>query len=127
METTALASTDSSNRIRTLLKNAMLASKRSRTWFRLTRRERSIVTLSLRLKIKLQSLDLLRALVSVLKKMKESGNTLYAWLTRGVALAWAFSDAATSWGNKEAQSWRYDRGYIFFLGKMFLGERRFLP
>ncbi len=127
METTVLASTDSSNRIRRLLRNAMIASKRSRSWFRLNRRERSIVTLSLRLKIKLQSLDLLRALVSILKKMKESGNTLYVWLTRGVALAWAYSEAATSWGNKEAHNWRYDRGYILFLGKMLLGERRFLP
>ncbi len=105
----------------------MVASKRSRGWFRLTRQERSIVTLSLRLKIKLQSLDLLRALVSILKKMKENGNTLYVWLTRGVALAWAYSEAATSWGNDEAHKWRYDRGYILFLGRMFLGERRFLP
>jgi len=105
----------------------MVASKRSRGWFRLTRQERSIVTLSLRLKIKLQSLDLLRALVSILKKMKECGNTAYAWLTRGVALAWAFSEAATSWGNKEAHKWRSDRGYALFLGKMLLGEGRFRP
>jgi hypothetical protein len=97
----------------------MLRSIRTRSWFRLTHLERSLYKLALRLRIKLESLDLMRALVSVLKKLRQFGRTTYQEFLRGTRLAQTFSDFAVSWGNEAARPWRYDQDYILFLGKLF--------
>jgi hypothetical protein len=81
--------------------------------------EKSIVYLSLKLDVKFESLELLRALASILKKLERHGETLYAWLRRGTELAWAFSEFAVSCGNKSAVSWRNDRAFALFLGRVF--------
>ncbi|MDA4118269.1 MAG: hypothetical protein OK455_07990 [Thaumarchaeota archaeon] len=94
----------------------MLRSKRRGTWFKLSRPERSIWSLALRLRVKFRSPDLMRALVSIAKKLEGFGRTLHSRFTRGMTLAWAFSEAAVSWGYTEARTWRNDLGYIEFLG-----------
>ncbi|MGD1055440.1 MAG: hypothetical protein ABR867_05095, partial [Nitrososphaerales archaeon] len=87
-------------------------------WFSLDRIERSILHLASRLELKFSSLDLLRALTSILKKLEQHGETLYAWLQRGVKLAWAFSEFAVASGNESARSWRNDRSYAMYLGRV---------
>ena len=72
-------------------------------------------SLAMRLEVKFQSRDLLRALVSVLKHLKEAWDAGYIALTKGMRIAWAFSDAAVSWGNEGARSWRGDMNYARFL------------
>jgi hypothetical protein len=93
----------------------MIRAKRSGTWFRLLRRERKMFELAMRLDVKLQSHDLLRALVSVLKSLRETCDTAGAAFVRGVHLAWAISESAVRWGNEEAREWRNDLNFVRFL------------
>ena len=83
------------------------------------RKEKSILYLSLKLDVKFESLQLLRSLASILKKLEQQGETVYAWLQRGTKLAWAFSNFAVSCGNKSATAWRNDRAFALYLGKVF--------
>ena len=102
--------------IKNRLKKAIVTSKRRGAWFSLDRSEKSIVYLAIRLDVKFSSLDLLRALTSILKKLEQHGETLFSWLQRGTRIAWAFSEFAASAGNKSAVAWRNDRSYALFLG-----------
>ena len=96
----------------------MVRAKRRGAWFSLDRKEKSILYLSVRLQLKFESLDLLRSLASILKKLEERGETVYAWFQRGVKLAWAYSEFAVSCGNADARAWRNDQSYALFLGRM---------
>jgi hypothetical protein len=107
-----------SRRVKIHLKKVIVSSKRRGAWFSLDRREKSIVYLSLKLNVKFESLELLRALASILKKLEQYGETLYAWLRRGTRIAWAFSEFAVSCGNKAAVSWRNDRAFALYLGRV---------
>jgi hypothetical protein len=112
-----------SQRVKNHLRKAIIASKRRGAWFSLDRTERSILRLASRLELKFTSLDLLRALTSILKKLEQHGETLYAWLQRGIKLAWAFSEFAVASGNKSARSWRNDRSYAVYLGQVFSNNK----
>jgi len=104
--------------IRKHIKRTMLNAKRGGAWFSLDRKEKSILYLSVRLQLKFESLDLLRSLASILKKLEERGESLYASLQRGTRIAWRFSEFAVSCGNLAARGWRNDRAYAIFLGAM---------
>jgi len=104
--------------IKTRIKSVVAKAKRRGAWFSLDRKEKSIMYLSIRLQLKFESLDLLRSLASIMKKLEERGETAYAWFQRGVRLAWAFSAFAVSCGNTEAKTWRNDRSYAVFLGRI---------
>ncbi len=110
-----------SNRVKSQIKRLMTVSKRRGAWFSLEKREKSIMYLSLKLDVKFASLDLLRALISIFKKLEQHGETLYARLQRGTKLAWAFSEFAVRCGNLSARSWRNDREYALHLGTLFPG------
>jgi hypothetical protein len=105
-----------SQRIKSHIKQVMIKAKRRGSWFSLDRKEKSILYLSVRLQLRFESLDLLRSLASILKKLVERGETLYAWIQRGTKLAWTFSEFAVSCGNGAAKAWRNDRSYALFLG-----------
>jgi len=112
-----------SQTVKSHLKKVMTISKRRGAWFALERREKSILYLSLKLKVKFASLDLLRALASILKKLEQHGETLHAWLQRGSMIAWAFSEFAVSCGNTAAKSWRNDLNYALYLGRVMSSSR----
>jgi len=112
------AQTTFAQRIKNHLKRTMLNAKRGGAWFSLDRKEKSIMYLSVRLQLKFESLDLLRSLASILKKLEERGESLYACIQRGTRLAWRFSEFAVSCGNLAAKEWRNDRAYAIFLGAM---------
>jgi len=101
------------------LKKAIITSKRRGAWFALDRREKSLIYLAIRLNVSYRSLDLLRALTSVLKKLEQQGETIYSWLQRGTRLAWVFSGFAVRCGNASAAAWRNDRSYALYLGAVF--------
>jgi hypothetical protein len=71
--------------------------------------------LAMRLDVKLQSHDLLKALVSVLRNLRERFDQGFGALMRATRIAWAFSEAAVRAGNEAAKGWRSDLGYIRFL------------
>jgi hypothetical protein len=101
----------------------MAKSKRNGSWFRISRMERGILSLSLALKVTFESAQLAKALVSVLKRLADLGDAVYSQLTSGARLALSFSGAAVSWGNLAAAAWRYDRSYALFLGRFFAGVK----
>ena len=103
--------------MRGMFRAEMRKARRSGRWFRLSRTERGFFSLATRLRVEYRSYALIRAMVAVLKKLKEFGDRAYGQIMRGMRLAWAFSEAAVRWGNHEARSWRSDRSYILFLGK----------
>ena len=110
---------NASDRIRLFMKRRVARAKREGSWYMLSRQERSLLSLALRLKVKFQSLDLVRAVVSVFKKLQEVGSSLYGELVRGTRLAWIFAEAAVSWGHPAARTWRNDLRFIAFLGRFF--------
>jgi hypothetical protein len=101
----------------------MAKAKRNGSWFRLSRLERGIISLSLSLRVTFESSQLAKALVSVLKRLAELGGAFYAELVAGTRMAWAFADAAVSWGNRGATSWKHDRAYAIFLGRFLTGVK----
>jgi len=121
IETKPAQSSDSERiaKIKALLRSAMLRARRKGYWFWLTKPERSLYSLALRLQVKFRSVDLLRALVSILKKLKSMGDERFVRLMEGARLAWTYSEAAVAWGNRAARDWRNERGYIGFLGGIF--------
>ena len=79
--------------------------------------------LALRIVPRFESLSLVRALVGILKRLKEAGSGAYAIIMAGKEAAWAFSKAAVAWGNAEAKAWRNDMGYIAYLGSSHMRGR----
>jgi len=120
-ETKSAQSSDSERiaKIKALLKSAMIRARRKGYWFWLTKPERSLYSLALRLQVKFRSVDLFRALVSILKKLKSMGDERFVRLIEGARLAWTYSEAAVAWGNRAARDWRNERRYIDFLGSLF--------
>jgi len=109
-------------KIKNLLKKSVRSAKRRGAWFSLDRKEKGLLSLAIRVEVKFTSLDLLRAITSVLKKLEEHGNTLYSRMQRGFKLAWAFSEFAVAAGNASAKEWRRDRSYADYLGSIFQRE-----
>jgi hypothetical protein len=93
----------------------------------LDRKEKGILSLSIRLEVKFTSMDLLRAITSVLKKLEACGDTLYSRFQRGIRLAWAFSEFAAARGHPFALEWRHDGAYVEYLGRVFSGSMGGLP
>ena len=102
----------------------MAKAKRSGGWFRLSNLERGLFSLALRIETRFESMGLVRALVSVLEKLKEVCSPVYAQFLKGTELACIFADAAIAWGNKDAVSWKSDKGYAVFLGTFLSGWGR---
>ena len=103
-------------KIKKLFNTLIQKSKRQGAWYRLSRQERGICTLAMRLKVKFESVGLLRALVSIMKKLGQFGESQYSRLMLGTRLAWAYSSVAVTWGYSGAKAWRNDASYIEFLG-----------
>jgi hypothetical protein len=93
----------------------MIRAKRAGTWFGLPKMQRGLYSLAMRLEVKLQSPELLRALVSVLKCLRETCDRAGAAFVRATRLAWAISEAAVGWGNAEAREWRNELNFVRFL------------
>ena len=95
----------------------MIRAKRAGTWFRLPKMQRGLYGLAMRLDVKLQSPELLKALISVLRSLRERFDGGYRLLMKAMGIAWAFSDAAVKGGNEGAREWRHDWNYIRFLAR----------
>ncbi len=103
----------------------MTVSKRRGAWFRLEKRERSMFSLALRLNASFRGYELLKAMVGVLKKLMEAPGMAYHRLTRGVQMAWAFSEHCARWGNLHAKEWRNDLEYAKYLASHMSGGAAF--
>ncbi|MGA2665102.1 MAG: hypothetical protein ABSF83_09180 [Nitrososphaerales archaeon] len=97
----------------------MALSKRQGTWFRLSVQERSIVNLALSLKVSFRSSGLVRAIASVMKRLQQVSSRTFGEMLRGARIALELSEAAVSWGNPTARSWRADDHFAAFLGRFW--------
>lgn len=114
-----LGSLTAGEKIRSIIKKCVVSSRRNGAWFKLSKEQRSLLSLSLSLKVKFESISLLRALVSVIKRLGELGLGIYNSIVKGMHVAWVFSLAAEKWGNSQAKHWRNDRNYVYYLGALF--------
>jgi hypothetical protein len=112
---------ESASTIRRIVLKEISRSKRRGHWYRLSRMDRSFLTLVTRVQPTFRSPPFMKALVSILKRLKEVGDRVYSVVVSGTRLAWSFSNAAVSWGNASAKEWRNDRSYILYLGSCLLG------
>jgi hypothetical protein len=112
---TILPEHSNSNGVKKILLTQMIRAKRAGTWFGLGRAQRGLYGLAMRLDVKLQSPELLKALVSVLKSLRQTCDRAGVAFIRAMRLAWAISEAAVRWGNPEARHWRNDQEFIRFL------------
>lgn len=103
------------NGVKKTLLAQMIRAKRAGTWFRLGRMQRGLYSLAMRLDVKFESHELLKALVSVLKRLKETCDRAGMAFMRAMRLAWAISEAAVGWGNAGAREWRNDQDFVKFL------------
>ena len=102
----------------------MIRAKRAGIWFGLGKLQRNLYSLAMRLDVKLQSPELMKALVSVLRSLRERFDGNYRALMKAVDVAWAFSAAAVRCGNAGALNWRHNWNYIRFLSISLGGEQQ---
>ena len=112
-----------SQRIRFLLSIDELARIRAKAmrfgvWFKvLSRGERALIDLTLRIVKRVRSFVLAKALASVVKKLLDAmeSSVLSLMATVGRDLAIKVSRLAVRWGNSEALKWAEDPGFIQYL------------
>lgn len=104
-------------RMDVLAKVRLMAIRRG-VWFKvLSRLERGLVDLSLKMVRAVRSKILARAIYSVVKKLLEAleSKVHRAMQKIGVSLAEKISRIAQKWGNKSACEWVKDSGFIQYL------------
>ena len=98
---------------------------RRRVWYlALTKLERGIVDLTIKLFEEVRSRALSTALASVLAKLSGAvaSGYLYRFEVVGKRLAEALSAAAVQWGHEDARFWKYNLSYIRCLGINYLNS-----
>ncbi len=107
---------DSAAGIRLFLTRCISTLKRQNKWRSFSRIGKGILTLSSSLQLRFRGEMLLRSLVDVLSEVMLSLSVLHQFWVKGVDLAYRLSEAAYSWGNKDALEWRRDDNYAIYLG-----------
>jgi len=95
-----------------------LVAVRRGVWFRvLSRLERGVIDLTLRVTRRIRSRILARVVYSIVKKLLEALESKVKQQMRqiGVPLAEKISLIAQKWGNKNAYGWAGDVGFIQYL------------
>jgi hypothetical protein len=95
----------------------MLAVRRG-VWFRvLSRLDRGLVDLALRVLKGIRSRTLVTTLWSIVQRLTEALEGRVSWMMRriGDPLAEKISRIAQGWGNRSAREWAKDRGFVRYL------------
>jgi len=96
-------------------------------WFRcLSRLDRALVDLAIRVADRVRSHGLAKALASVMRKVEEALENSFSRVVYrvGFALAQKAGLAAKSWGHPSAESWMCDLAFARFLGLMYVNGGR---
>jgi hypothetical protein len=102
-----------------------LMAMRRRVWFRaLSRVDRALVELTIRVAGKVRSSALTKALAVVVGKLEEAfeNQLSNAVRTVGVPLARKLGLIAVGWGNRQAEGWVRDVGFARFLAAMHMNS-----
>jgi len=100
-------------------------SVRRGVWFRvLSRLDRGLVDLTLRMLNSIRSRTLATTLWSIMQRLVEALEGKVSWMMRQVGgpLAEKMSRIAQGWGNKTARGWINDMGFVRYLAIMKLNE-----
>ena len=96
-------------------------ARRRGVWFRvLSRVERGLMDLSIKVVERVRSLVLARSLISLVEKLLDAMESEVTRLMRtvGRSLALKLSEIAQGWRNKSARLWAADLGFIQYLAVM---------
>lgn len=102
-----------------------LKAMRKGVWFRvLSRLERGLMSLTLKVIDRVRSRVLAKALRSIVKKLLKALESRVSLLMRkvGVPLARKLSRIAEMWGNSSAGKWVRDRCFVRFLAVMHMND-----
>ena len=109
--------------VRENLRLLKLKAKRHGVWFKaLSRLDRALVNLTIKVADKVRSLRLIKALSRVLKKMEEAFENEISQAIRhvGFPLARKIGFLAKKWGNPYGESWMSDVSFAKFLAVMHI-------
>jgi len=112
---------------RSELAKLRVKARRRGVWFRiLSRVERGLIDLSIKVVEKVHSLVLARSLISVVEKLLEAMESEVARVMRtvGRSLAQKLSEIAQGWGNEAARLWAGDLGFVQYLA---VTQKNLLP
>ena len=115
----------SSQKIRDAIVRNMRKAKRSGLWYRIGRIERGILELSCRVDVKFRSMNLLRAIVKVVKELAQMGSFAYQNYNRGLKVACKMAKFAAENGYEEALSWMKERHYVVWWG-IFINPKTYV-
>lgn len=102
----------------TALARLRIKALRRGLWFRiLTRSERALIELSIRVVDRVRGLFLAKMLLSIMQKLLNAmeGIVARSMRTVGRSMAERLSCIAQSWGNESAVGWVEDRGFLQYL------------
>ena len=123
MPKTVLQETASSFLTKTRLIKLKLKAIRAGVWFRaLSRIDRVLVDLTIRVAQTIRSASLAKCILSVTRKLEGLLESKLARAMReiGFPLACKLSLFAQKWGNRDAQEWTKDMGFVRYLAVMKL-------
>ncbi len=114
----------SSESLKRVLKKVMIKAKRSGIWWKLTRIEQGILSLSTKLNIKFTSMKLLRSIVHIVKEINEKLSFSYQNYLIGLKAAYNAAKYASEKGYREAKEWVKDKNFIIWWG-IFLNPKTY--
>jgi len=118
----------SAREIRRHLKDVIHRLKARRVWRHLDPATRGWLTLASRLEsIKFKSREVLSVLVKILKRVKSLLSPSRLLAEVGMRYAWRAWRIASSWGNRDAESWKNDRAYQLYCGLTALQLSKIIP
>lgn len=106
---------------RSELDKLRVKARRRGAWYRvLSRVERGLLDLAIKVVENVRSRVLARSLISVVEKLLDAMESEVTRLTRtvGRSLAQKLSEIGQGWGNKSARLWAVDLGFIKYLAVM---------
>lgn len=107
------------------LRKLKLQAIRGGVWFRgLSRVDRALVNLTIKVVDRVRSFTLTKALFFIIKKLEDAfeGRVSYVLKTVGFPLARKLSLFAQRWGDNLAQNWMHDVSFAKFLAIMHINN-----
>jgi hypothetical protein len=99
---------------------------RRRVWFKtLSRVERGIIDLTIRCVERIRSHTLMKVVLAVVDKLLRALDEEFLRKAEriGQGIVERLSSVALSWGNRNAWKWRWDLGFVKFLGLIVINDK----
>lgn len=107
---------NSSQKLRNMIKKVVVRAKRTGVWWKLSKVEQGILSLSSKLEIRFRSMKLLRSIIHIVKEVKEKISFTYQNYVRGLKMAYKVAKFVSENGYKQAKDWVKDKNFIIWWG-----------